>query len=459
MIISVKDELNSVYKICDKLDYHELGFSSVYSSTTEKTRELCETMLIEFVCFLMVHLGEKSRIADYIDSVFSFKLTKKDLKAILDKTNFIDDTSTISSVPLIVKLFVRADNIMFVSPLQETSISDSLLSVYQNIAKSAMDGKGDASDETKTGQIPKLVSDYLHNLRTYIDTHLIPEVVRTSTYKTDNENLVESKKVDSPFEELNSLTGLASIKKDVMQLVSFIQVQQARKLRNMKEVPVSLHLVFTGNPGTGKTTVARILADIYKKIGILKTGQLVEVDRSDLVAGYVGQTALKTQAKVEEAMGGILFIDEAYTLSKDGNDFGQEAIDTLLKAMEDYRDKFIVIVAGYPAQMETFINSNPGLRSRFNKYLLFEDYSADELIEIFNHMCTQNDYIIASDASDIIEKHIHKMVTEKDEHFANARDIRNMFERIITNQAARISISSKMIDEEFALITKEDLWF
>lgn len=458
MIISIQDELDTVYNICDKLDYHELGFPSIVSTTTVKTRELCEAMLIEFVCFLSFHTSEEGRIEEYIENTFSLRVTNNGLKSILNKSKYDDRIAFFSDIPLIVKLFVRADNISFVNPVHETSITDKLLSLYQNIVTGIFERLSNKNEEKKT-KIIKPVKDFLHSIENYINAHLIPEVSRIITNTKMDENLQEIKKNDSPFDELNSLTGLTSIKNDVMQLVSFVQVQQVRKLHNKKAVPVSLHLVFTGNPGTGKTTVARILAEIYKKIGILETGQLVEVDRSDLVAGYVGQTALKTQAKVEEAIGGILFIDEAYTLSKDGNDFGQEAIDTLLKAMEDHRDRFIVIVAGYPDLMERFINSNPGLRSRFNKYMYFEDYSADELIEIFKRMCDQNDYIIAEDASERIENHIINMVSAKDDNFANARDIRNIFERIITNQAARITMSHKIDEEELTVITKDDLWF
>jgi SpoVK/Ycf46/Vps4 family AAA+-type ATPase len=169
------------------------------------------------------------------------------------------------------------------------------------------------------------------------------------------------------MEELESLVGLTTIKEDVKELMAFVKIQKLRQDSGLKSVPVSLHLVFTGNPGTGKTTVARIIGRLYKQIGVLSQGQLVEVDRSGLVAGYVGQTALKTQEQIKKAMGGVLFIDEAYALAQKDDAFGQEAIDTVLKAMEDHRDDLVVIVAGYTKPMEKFINSNPGLKSRFNK--------------------------------------------------------------------------------------------
>ena len=260
-----------------------------------------------------------------------------------------------------------------------------------------------------------------------------------------------------PMEDLNSLIGLASIKHDVKELTDFAKVQKMRKDEGMKAVPVSLHLVFTGNPGTGKTTVARIISRIYKQIGVLSKGQLVEVDRSGLVAGYVGQTALKTQEKINEALGGVLFIDEAYSLSQENDAFGQEAIDTILKAMEDHRDDLVVIVAGYTDPMEKFINSNPGLKSRFNKYIEFPDYSVDELEQIFNMNCEKYEYEVEEEA----KKHIRMLISARKltriENFANAREVRNLFEEIVTNQARRIAGLENPTPEDIKLIKSEDL--
>ena len=261
----------------------------------------------------------------------------------------------------------------------------------------------------------------------------------------------------SGMEELQELIGLKSIKHDVAELINLAKVQKMREDMGLKFVPTSLHLVFSGNPGTGKTTVARILARLYKEIGILTKGQLVEVDRSGLVAGYVGQTALKTQEKIQEAMGGVLFIDEAYALAKEGNDYGQEAIDTILKAMEDHRRDFVVIVAGYTKPMEEFINSNPGLRSRFNKYLYFEDYTADELMGIFDLQCKKYSYKLSDEARKEIEALIREREANKDETFANAREIRNLFEDIITNQATRIAGMEAPTEDDILTILPEDL--
>ena len=261
----------------------------------------------------------------------------------------------------------------------------------------------------------------------------------------------------SGMEELEELVGLDSVKHDVKELIGLAKVRKMREEKEMKTAPVSLHLVFSGNPGTGKTTVARILAKLYKEIGILSEGQLVETDRSGLVAGYVGQTAIKTQKKIKEAMGGVLFIDEAYTLNQEGENFGQEAIDTILKAMEDHRDKFIVIVAGYTQLMKDFVESNPGLRSRFNKFFEFPDYTADELKKIFDLQCDKYEYKLSDEAKQEVHKEIERLEEEKGENFANAREVRNLFEKIITNQAARVAELEDVDQETLATITVDDL--
>ena len=272
------------------------------------------------------------------------------------------------------------------------------------------------------------------------------------------DNAEESKEPEkSGMEELNELIGLTTVKHDVEEMVGLAKVRKMREEKGMKTVPVSLHLVFSGNPGTGKTTVARILAKLYKEIGILSTGQLVETDRSGLVAGYVGQTAIKTQKKIEEAMGGVLFIDEAYTLNQEGENFGQEAIDTILKAMEDHRDKFIVIVAGYTELMRNFVNSNPGLKSRFNKYIEFPDYTVDELQAIFKMQCSKYQYKLTEEAENFVKEEIARREAAKGENFANAREVRNLFEKIITNQAARVSVLEDVDEETLTTITMDDM--
>ncbi|MBD5162534.1 MAG: AAA family ATPase [Oscillibacter sp.] len=265
--------------------------------------------------------------------------------------------------------------------------------------------------------------------------------------------------LEEALAELDELIGLDVVKKDVDSLVNLVKVRKLRQERGMKTPEMSFHLVFSGNPGTGKTTVARIVGKIYSALGILSRGHLVEVDRSGLVAGYVGQTAIKTREVIDRALGGVLFIDEAYTLSpeKADKDFGQEAIDTILKAMEDHRDDFVVIVAGYATLMPRFIDSNPGLKSRFNKYLYFEDYNGDQLYEIFQGRVKRNDYRLDAHAEAAVKDHLQELYEDRDDNFGNARDVRNLFEKIVAAQADRVAGLENPTDEDIRAITVEDL--
>ena len=287
------------------------------------------------------------------------------------------------------------------------------------------------------------------------ETERKPVAVAVKTPGEDPEKPKEPEK--SGMEELNELVGLKTVKHDVEELIGLAKVRKMREEKGMKAVPMSLHLVFSGNPGTGKTTVARILGKLYKEIGILSTGQMIETDRSGLVAGYVGQTAIKTQKKIQEAMGGILFIDEAYMLNQKDENFGQEAIDTILKAMEDHRDEFIVIVAGYTQLMKDFVESNPGLKSRFNKFFEFPDYTVDELQAIFELQCKKYQYKLTEEADKAVREEIIRLEESKGENFANAREVRNLFEKIIANQAARVSALEDVDEETLSTITMEDL--
>lgn len=269
----------------------------------------------------------------------------------------------------------------------------------------------------------------------------------------------EELKLDDLMKQLNDLTGLDAVKKDIKSLINLLKVKKLREERGMKQPEMSLHMVFSGNPGTGKTTVARLLAKIYKCLGILQGGQLIEVDRSGLVEGYVGQTAVKTKEVVESALGGVLFIDEAYTLTagKDDKDFGQEAVDTLLKLMEDHRDNLIVIVAGYTELMQEFVDSNPGLRSRFNKYINFADYTGEELYEIFLSMCKKQEYMPNSQGKAYVKDLLNIWAGSHTENFANAREVRNYLERSIARQASRIVELDEVSDKQLRTLTKSDL--
>ena len=257
--------------------------------------------------------------------------------------------------------------------------------------------------------------------------------------------------------ELDGLIGLQSVKRNVHSLLHLQSIQMEREARGLPRIPMSNHLVFTGNPGTGKTTVARMIARIYKKIGLLSKGTFVEVDRSGLVAGYVGQTAIEVSNVLDSAKGGVLFIDEAYALANGvGGDYGMEAIETLLKRMEDEREDLVVIVAGYPKLMERFISSNPGLRSRFSKKIFFPDYTPEELLDILQYMVKKNGFIISEPALDFAYEVLEKKYNTRSEDFANAREVRNFFESAIVSQADRLYGKEHITDEELCRLEVDD---
>ena len=268
---------------------------------------------------------------------------------------------------------------------------------------------------------------------------------------------VPKEKLEDLLAELNGYIGLNTVKEEVDQLVHWIQMQQLRKQHDLPTSDLSLHMVFSGNPGTGKTTIARFLSKIFHSLGILSKGQLVVVDRGDMVAGYVGQTAIKTKDVIDKAMGGVLFIDEAYALNgRSENDFGQEAIDTILKAMEDHRDDLVVIVAGYTELMDRFIHSNPGLESRFNRFLEFADYTADELVAILRMQCKKGCYTLDEGVEALVRDYITEENADSDS-FGNARGVRNIFEHILVAQNNRLAAMEKVTKEDLMKITEDDV--
>ena len=272
------------------------------------------------------------------------------------------------------------------------------------------------------------------------------------------EKAPEKPNFDELMEQLDSLVGLDTVKKEVKNLINLVKVRKLRQENDLPVPPMSFHMVFLGNPGTGKTTVARLISGLYAAIGVLSKGQLIEVDRSGLVAGYVGQTALKTQEVIQSALGGVLFIDEAYSLASGGeNDFGREAIETLLKAMEDHRDDLVVIVAGYTGPMEKFIHSNPGLESRFNRYFFFPDYDGNQLTEIFRIQCKKNSYTLTPEADEAALKMFTRLYEERDENFGNGRDVRNCFEDMVVRQSNRVAALESPSKEDLITVKPEDL--
>ena len=278
--------------------------------------------------------------------------------------------------------------------------------------------------------------------------------VEGATDKTSSSGEEET----DPYEELDELIGLEQVKAEVKALANFVKVQQQRKEQGLKVPKLSYHLVFTGSPGTGKTTVARIVARIYRDLGLLERGHLVETDRSGLIGQYVGQTAPLVNAMCDSALNGVLFIDEAYALTQSGGqDYGQEAVATLLKRMEDDRDRLVVIVAGYTDEMKKFIDTNPGLKSRFTRYINFPDYSADELYRIFRLYAKKNQYTMTKEAADYLQKRLDYVVRHKDRNFGNARYARNVFEKAIQCQANRLSAKTNATPDELTEITLADI--
>lgn len=259
--------------------------------------------------------------------------------------------------------------------------------------------------------------------------------------------------------ELDSYVGLSAVKREVKDLINLAAVERLRRQHGLPTADMSLHMVFSGNPGTGKTTIARLMARVYHSLGILSKGQLVEVDRSGLVAGYVGQTAIKTRKVIDSALGGVLFIDEAYALvnQENGNDFGREAIEVLLKNMEDHRDDLIVIAAGYSGLMEKFIHSNPGLESRFNKYFYFEDYDGAQLFTILQSMCVKNGYVLTPEGEALARRELMALYEDRDENFGNARDVRNLFEQAVARQSDRVARLEAPTREQLMALRPEDL--
>ena len=312
---------------------------------------------------------------------------------------------------------------------------------------------GNLSNNDKFPKIKERQSTVLELLYKYLGSRLID-----SEYAILKE--INTKSFDELSDELNSLIGLENVKKEIEDLVIFNKVQKNREKIGLKKTNRTMHMAFLGNPGTGKTTVARIVGNMYRSLGILSKGHFIEATRTDLIAEYQGQTALKVKRLIQKAKGGVLFIDEAYSITENekSDSYGRECLTELTKALEDYRDDLVVIVAGYDDLMKKFFESNPGLKSRFNYFIEFEDYTVNQMFEIFLSYCKNEDYILQESAAERLKKYLDKQSEDSENKNANGRFVRNVFDKIIMNQAKRLSNLSLPTKENYITIFEEDIF-
>lgn len=363
-------------------------------------------------------------------------LQGNDLDAKLRLTNYFDKMKELELPSgFIIKALETKPNSFLSKSYKEfvTQISQGIVAADQNVSTSEMSALSEILSQISSNSFGEIAES--NTVSKSKDSN------PTNKLKTDKQESKDEESIIDVLSELDSFTGMEGIKKDVRSLINLLKIQKQRENQGLSVIKPSLHMVFTGPPGTGKTTVARIMGRVFKALGVLEQGHIVEIDRSGLVAGYVGQTAIKVDEVIQKSLNGILFIDEAYTLSpSDGQDsFGQEAIDTLLKRMEDNRDSLVVIVAGYEEEMQRFIESNPGFKSRFNKYISFEDYKPEELIDIFKSIVIKNNYIAHEDLIKSLRINFSDLYNSRTKSFGNGRVVRNIFEKIVENQSNRLA--------------------
>jgi len=361
------------------------------------------------------------------------------------------------------------DNIFKTELMDYASKLDAVTNSYGEIVKAASAIVND-QDNPSTVYLINYTSKLIKSIDSSKDLKRLANALKDSIIKfygyyyiLDSQEKVgiednDTRSLNELLEELNQLVGLENVKSKVNDLIAYQKVQMLREQKGLHAQKGTMHLAFTGNPGTGKTTVARIVGRLYKQIGLLSKGHFVEVSRTDLIAGYQGQTALKVKKVIERAKGGVLFIDEAYSITENdhSDSYGRECLTELTKALEDYRDDLVVIVAGYTEPMNYFFESNPGLKSRFNTFIEFPDYSSSELFEMFEKLCIANDYILSADISYHVSAALDEYVSAKNQNFANGRLVRNIYEDIIMNHARRVACLPQPNRDDLSLIIEDD---
>ncbi len=379
---------------------------------------------------------------------------------VLKKDKILSVTCNLNFSSLAIQINYGKNNYTFVTHLSELAVKNIFSAAVKPVQKENSSSGSSANilpspllektEEDGTEQIPE--SNLLHS------SELIQNEIHSADI-TPEKPVDDSESIEQVMEKINALVGMENIKEEIKSFINFVNIRTERGKRKLPVTPLSLHAVFYGPPGTGKTTIARLLGRVYKALGLLSSGHLVETDRAGLVAGYVGQTAIKTDELVMKAKDGVLFIDEAYTLAPENsaNDFGRESIDTILKRMEDMREGFAVIAAGYTDEMERFINSNPGLKSRFSRYFYFDHYTPEELVKIFNIFADNVEFKLSGEADVKLKELISYFYDKRNRSFGNARFVRNVFDKIVQNQADRLSKITALTNELLCEVAEEDI--
>ena len=410
------------------------------------------------VYFLAYVLGGKKSLdsmqAAYINRIIGQQYSTAKLNSILSKGIDGEIGAKIGQVPFFLALGKKLDDQLY----------REILDNVEQLAFTAiiLDDREESDELARMEEVLAPIREALSRTDSKTESDNHPPLQESSVDGSEDQRPEQAKSETRSFNtvmaEINAMTGLAAVKKEVASLANLVKYQQQRKLHKLPNAPLSLHLVFTGNPGTGKTTVARLVAEVFQSLGVLSRGHLVETDRSGMIAEYMGQTAVKVKQIVHSSMDGVLFIDEAYSLvpESDEDSYGEEAISTLLKLMEDHRERLAVIVAGYTEEMTRFIETNPGLRSRFNRYIHFDDYTPEQLAEIFLGMCKKNRYKLPSPSRTALSRAVLDVYSHRGPTFGNAREMRNLFERVVQNIANRLAQLEKPTKADLVTILSSD---